>query len=232
MYQILQSNNQRFLLGSSSSNPVSPHSPPPPLFPHEPNQAYNPPLTPFKPSHPHSFASSLTAPTFSFGAYFFSTPSLWYFQNCFDASLPATRFRILAPPGCSSMKPIFWRKKRGSLLVRGCFVFFCFGFLVGGGNLGRGLEGESGEELNGKEHLEKAERKYLSHHTRSRLLLCIIPLRACCALLLRLGRRIATSFSLLVRWTSWDADWGYLAGCLRERGACWMDVFLGFLEVD
>ncbi len=27
------------------------------------------------------------------------------FQNCFVASFPAMRFRILLPPGCSSMKP-------------------------------------------------------------------------------------------------------------------------------
>lgn len=68
---------------------------------------------------PHNFASSLTAPTFSLGAYFFSTLSLWYyfprqlsnsaysvgkltFQNCLLASLPPTLFKILAPPGCSS----------------------------------------------------------------------------------------------------------------------------------
>jgi hypothetical protein len=72
----------------------------------------------------YSFASSLTVPTFSFGAYFFNTLSLWYysivvstrslhailatkegehtFQNCLLASLPPTLFKIFAPPGCSS----------------------------------------------------------------------------------------------------------------------------------
>lgn len=57
---------------------------------------------------PYNFALSLTVPIFSLGAYFFSTPSLWYFQNCFEASLPATRLRILAPPGCSSVKSERW----------------------------------------------------------------------------------------------------------------------------
>lgn len=51
----------------------------------------------------HSLDPSLTVPTFNLGVYFFRTCSLWYFQNCLDASLPATRFRILDPPGCSSM---------------------------------------------------------------------------------------------------------------------------------
>lgn len=78
----------------------------------------------------YNLAASLTSPIFSFGEYFFNTDSLWYygergislvvplvdqkecmeikpdviytFQNCLDASLPATRFKIFAPPGCSS----------------------------------------------------------------------------------------------------------------------------------
>lgn len=53
---------------------------------------------------PHSLALSATVPTFSFPPYFSRTLSLWYFQNCLDASLPATRLRILAPPGWSSRK--------------------------------------------------------------------------------------------------------------------------------
>lgn len=51
----------------------------------------------------HSLASSLTVPIFSFGPYFSSTFFPWYFQNCFVESFPAMRFRILEPPGCSSM---------------------------------------------------------------------------------------------------------------------------------
>ena len=34
-----------------------------------------------------------SAPTCSCGRYFLRMPSLWYFQNCFEASLPATRWR-------------------------------------------------------------------------------------------------------------------------------------------
>ena len=41
-------------------------------------------------------------PIWSLDLYFLSTPSLWYFQNCLEASLPATRLRIFLPPGCSS----------------------------------------------------------------------------------------------------------------------------------
>lgn len=52
----------------------------------------------------YNFAFSSTVPICSFAPYFFNTPSLWYFQNCFVASLPATRFKIFAPPGCSSTK--------------------------------------------------------------------------------------------------------------------------------
>lgn len=37
-------------------------------------------------------------PTWSLLLYFFRMPSLWYFQNCLDASLPATRWRIFLPP--------------------------------------------------------------------------------------------------------------------------------------
>lgn len=74
----------------------------------------------------YSLAFSPTVPIFSFGAYFLRTDSLWYcrrirvsslvpiqtlhryhtFQNCLLASFPATRFKILAPPGCSSTKPV------------------------------------------------------------------------------------------------------------------------------
>jgi len=54
----------------------------------------------------YSLAFSATVPIFNFGEYFFNTLSLWYFQNCFVASFPATRFRILAPPGCSSTNPV------------------------------------------------------------------------------------------------------------------------------
>lgn len=50
----------------------------------------------------HSLALSSTDPIFSLAPYFFSTPSLWYFQNGFVAFLPAYRLRIFAPPGCSS----------------------------------------------------------------------------------------------------------------------------------
>lgn len=32
-------------------------------------------------------------PICSWPLYFFRTPSLWYFQNCFEASFPATRWR-------------------------------------------------------------------------------------------------------------------------------------------
>lgn len=32
--------------------------------------------------------------------------SVGTFQNCFEASLPATRFKIFAPPGCSSTNPL------------------------------------------------------------------------------------------------------------------------------
>src|SRR2546423_118000 len=39
----------------------------------------------------YNFAFSPTVPIFSRLEYFFSTFSLWYFQNCFVASLPATR---------------------------------------------------------------------------------------------------------------------------------------------
>ena len=52
----------------------------------------------------HSFAVSFTVPIFSLAPYFLRTFSLWYFQNCLVASLPATRLRIFAPPGCSSAK--------------------------------------------------------------------------------------------------------------------------------
>ena len=38
-------------------------------------------------------------PTWSCFWYFLRMPSLWYFQNCLDASLPATRWRIFLPPG-------------------------------------------------------------------------------------------------------------------------------------
>jgi len=37
-------------------------------------------------------------PTWSFPLYFLRMPSLWYFQNCWLASLPATRVRIFLPP--------------------------------------------------------------------------------------------------------------------------------------
>jgi hypothetical protein len=52
----------------------------------------------------HSFASSLTVPINNLGLYFSNTFLPWYFQNCFVASLPAMRLRILGPPGCSSTK--------------------------------------------------------------------------------------------------------------------------------
>lgn len=51
----------------------------------------------------HSLAASLTSPTFSLGPYFSITLAPWYFQNCLVASLPTILFRILGPPGCSSM---------------------------------------------------------------------------------------------------------------------------------
>lgn len=51
-----------------------------------------------------SFAVSANVPTWRLAPYFSSTDLPWYFQNCLVASLPATRFRILAPPGCSSRK--------------------------------------------------------------------------------------------------------------------------------
>jgi hypothetical protein len=54
----------------------------------------------------YSLAFSLTVPIFRLPPYFFNTLSLWYFQNCFVASLPATRLRILEPPGCSSTKSV------------------------------------------------------------------------------------------------------------------------------
>jgi hypothetical protein len=37
-------------------------------------------------------------PTWSFALYFLRMDSLWYFQNCFEASFPATRVRIFLPP--------------------------------------------------------------------------------------------------------------------------------------
>jgi hypothetical protein len=40
-------------------------------------------------------------PTWSFALYFLRMDSLWYFQNCFEASFPATRVRIFLPPVCS-----------------------------------------------------------------------------------------------------------------------------------
>lgn len=39
-------------------------------------------------------------PTWSCPLYFFSMPSLWYFQNCLEASFPATLWRIFLPPAC------------------------------------------------------------------------------------------------------------------------------------
>ena len=41
-------------------------------------------------------------PTWSCPLYFFRMPSLWYFQNCLEASLPATRARIFLPPKCET----------------------------------------------------------------------------------------------------------------------------------
>lgn len=37
-------------------------------------------------------------PTWSCPLYFFRMPSLWYFQNCLEASFPATLWRIFLPP--------------------------------------------------------------------------------------------------------------------------------------
>ena len=39
-------------------------------------------------------------PTWSCPLYFFSMLSLWYFQNCFEASLPATRVRTRETSAC------------------------------------------------------------------------------------------------------------------------------------
>jgi hypothetical protein len=44
-------------------------------------------------------------PTCSLPLYFLSMPSLWYFQNCFEASLPATRVRIFFPPVVARRQP-------------------------------------------------------------------------------------------------------------------------------
>lgn len=52
----------------------------------------------------HNFALSPTVPTLSFSAYLSRTCLLWYFQKALVESFPAMRFRILGPPGCSSMK--------------------------------------------------------------------------------------------------------------------------------
>lgn len=52
----------------------------------------------------YNLAVSATSPTLSLAPYFSSTFLPWYFQNCLVAFLPATRLRILAPPGCSSRK--------------------------------------------------------------------------------------------------------------------------------
>jgi len=41
------------------------------------------------------FAFESREPTCSFAWYFFRMLSLWYFQNCFEASLPATRWRTV-----------------------------------------------------------------------------------------------------------------------------------------
>lgn len=73
----------------------------------------------------HNFAFSPTVPTFNLSEYFFNTLSLWYFQNCFVASFPATRLRIFDPPGCSSMKPVFF--------LSTCANFLC----VGRGRVGK-----------------------------------------------------------------------------------------------
>src|SRR6266699_3797468 len=54
------------------------------------------------PPDAHNLADSCTAPILNLSPYFSKTDWLWYFQNCLDASLPAMRFRILVPPGCSS----------------------------------------------------------------------------------------------------------------------------------
>jgi hypothetical protein len=67
----------------------------------------NPPLPrPSRDPESHNFAFSSTVPILSLSLYFFKTLSLWYFQNCFVASLPATLLRIFEPPGCSSTNPI------------------------------------------------------------------------------------------------------------------------------
>jgi hypothetical protein len=42
-------------------------------------------------------------PTWSLAWYFLRMPSLWYFQNCLEASLPATRWRIFLPPGFGAL---------------------------------------------------------------------------------------------------------------------------------
>lgn len=46
-------------------------------------------------------------PTLSLAWYFLRMPSLWYFQNCLDASFPATRVRIFFPPIVVLVRPSF-----------------------------------------------------------------------------------------------------------------------------
>ena len=48
------------------------------------------------------FGLESSEPTNSFLEYFLRMDSLWYFQNCLEASLPATLVKIFLPPGCSS----------------------------------------------------------------------------------------------------------------------------------
>lgn len=42
-----------------------------------------------------SFFFESREPIWSCALYFFRIPSLWYFQNCFEASFPATRCRTV-----------------------------------------------------------------------------------------------------------------------------------------
>jgi hypothetical protein len=50
-------------------------------------------------------------PTSSLGLYFFRMPSLWYFQNCLDASFPPTLVRIFLPPANEQVR-LLPRKRR------------------------------------------------------------------------------------------------------------------------
>lgn len=70
-------------------------------------------------------------PICSEGLYFLRMPSLWYFQNCFDASLPATRVKIFLPPTIRRQTTVY-----GGVPYWGSFALR---FSVAGAGAGAGL---------------------------------------------------------------------------------------------